>query len=134
MPIRTLDHVNIRTAQLRETYAFYAELLGLTLTAPPGRNDTEMGGWLCDQQQRPVVHVAGINAPYGDGKEGTAAERGSGAVHHVAFDCVDYGAMLKQLERRGHAIRTNEVAAIGLKQIFVEDPNGIMVELNFRSA
>ena len=132
MSIKTLDHVNIRTAKLKETYGFYGELLGLKLTPSPGRDDVAMGAWLCDQTQRPVVHVAGIDAVYGDGMQGTPAARGSGAVHHVAFDCADYDGMHRELVRQGYALRTNEIASIGLRQIFVEDPNGITVELNFR--
>lgn len=132
MTAKTLDHVNIRTGKLAETYAFYGELLGLTVTPFPGRNDVEMGAWLCDQTMRPVLHVGSVNGSYGDGKDGAPAERGSGAVHHVAFDCNDYDKMYSRLQSEGYAVRTNEVTAIKLRQIFVEDPNGITVELNFR--
>jgi catechol 2,3-dioxygenase-like lactoylglutathione lyase family enzyme len=134
MSVKTLDHVNIRSALLEETYAFYVNLLGLTLTPFPGRKDTALGAWLCDETRRPVVHVAHVDAAYGDGKEGTPASRGSGAIHHVAFECVDYDTMHRRLVGSGQRLRTNEVPSIGLRQIFAEDPNGITVELNFRDA
>ena len=35
MTVKTLDHVNIRTALLEQTYAFYTDLLGLRLTPFP---------------------------------------------------------------------------------------------------
>ena len=132
MSIKTLDHVNIRTAKLQETYAFYTEVLGLTLTAPAGIGDFKMGAWLCDQTQRAVVHVGSTDARYGDGKEGTPAAQGSGAVHHVAFECGDYEGMHRDLVSKGYPVRTNEVTSIGLRQIIIQDPNGITVELNFR--
>ena len=134
MTVKTLDHVNIRTALLERTYAFYTDLLGLRLTPFPGRKDVETGGWLVDQTERPVVHVAHVTAQYGDGLEGTPAARGSGAIHHVAFDCDDYDGLHGRLERERRILRTNEVPSIGLRQIFVEDPNGITVELNFRAS
>lgn len=134
MPIKTLDHVNIRTDKIPQTCAFYGELLGLTVTPPPGRSDVSMAAWLCDREQRPVVHIASTEAPYGDGSEGTPAAHGSGAIHHIAFDCSDFEGTQTLLQRQGRDIRTNEIASIGLRQIFVSDPNGITVELNFRSS
>ena len=133
MPINTLDHVNIRTALLAETYAFYAELLGLTLSLAPGAKDTGMGAWLYDKSQRPVLHVGGVDVNYGDDSKGRPAKHGSGAVHHIAFDCSGYADMLDKLEKMGLVARTNDVASIGLRQIFIEDPNGVLVELNFRA-
>ena len=40
--------------------------------------------------------------------------------------------MRARLDTLGTAYRTREVAAIGLKQLFVDDPNGVRLELNFR--
>jgi hypothetical protein len=56
---------------------------------------------------------------------------GSGAVHHIALDCGGHDDMVARLERLGVQHRRNAVPAIGLRQIFVHDPNGVMVELNF---
>lgn len=132
MPINTLDHVNIRTDKLQATYAFYGDLLGLVVTPPPGCADVAMGAWLCDRGQRAVLHVASIDAAYGDGQEGTPAGSGGGAIHHVAFDCSDYDAMYAHILRGHQVLRLNEIPSIGLRQIFLKDPNGILVELNFR--
>jgi catechol 2,3-dioxygenase-like lactoylglutathione lyase family enzyme len=134
MSVKTLDHVNIRTSLLEETYGFYTRLLGLTLEPAPGRKDLRMGGWLCDEARRPVVHVGLADAAPGHGNEGTAARRGGGAIDHVAFECEDYDAMHAQLSQEGRSLRIADIPAIGLRQIFIEDPNGITVELNFREA
>jgi hypothetical protein len=37
------------------------------------------------------------------------------------------------LNAHGLPYRLNHVAAIDLKQIFVSDPNGVLLELNFRA-
>ena len=39
--------------------------------------------------------------------------------------------MIDTLKRHGLAYRQNHVTVIDLKQIFVEDPNGVLIELNY---
>ncbi len=40
--------------------------------------------------------------------------------------------MIARLDHLGIAHRANHVVGIDLKQIFVRDPNGILLELNYR--
>lgn len=40
--------------------------------------------------------------------------------------------MIARLDRLGQEHRENHVQAIDLKQIFVRDPNGVLLELNYR--
>ncbi len=39
--------------------------------------------------------------------------------------------MVLMLENHGLAYRLNHVQVVDLKQIFVEDPNGVLLELNY---
>jgi catechol 2,3-dioxygenase-like lactoylglutathione lyase family enzyme len=55
----------------------------------------------------------------------------TGSIHHVALGCEGYDEMLARLDAAGLTSRTNEVTAIGLRQIFTMDPNGVLFELNF---
>ena len=55
----------------------------------------------------------------------------SGAVHHVALRCEGHEEMVARLKARGLEHAQNDVRSINLKQIFVVDPNGVMLELNF---
>ena len=55
----------------------------------------------------------------------------TGAVHHVALNCWGHDAMIDTLKRHGLTYRQNHVTVIDLKQIFVEDPNGVLIELNY---
>jgi hypothetical protein len=52
----------------------------------------------------------------------------------VALKCSGYEELRARLTRRGLEHRINEVTAIGLKQIFVLDPNQVLLELNFFGA
>ncbi len=55
-----------------------------------------------------------------------------GSLDHVAFRGHDAGAAIARLRAHGIAFRENLIRDIGLHQVFVRDPNGIVVEMNFR--
>jgi hypothetical protein len=52
----------------------------------------------------------------------------------VALRCSGYEELRAGLIARGLDHRVNLVAAIGLRQIFVLDPNQVLLELNFFGA
>lgn len=135
MRIERLDHVNIHTDRLEETVRFYEQVMGMTKGAAPGL-DPDMTAWMFDAAGRALVHLGMAGSILGEArKDGPAgAPPGSGAVHHVAFNCQDYDAMIARLERLGVERRTNTVPEVDLKQIFIHDPNGVMLELNFFGA
>jgi catechol 2,3-dioxygenase-like lactoylglutathione lyase family enzyme len=57
---------------------------------------------------------------------------GGGAIDHIAFECADYDQMRAKLQARGLKFTSNDVPMIKLRQLFVNDPNGVTLELNFR--
>jgi catechol 2,3-dioxygenase-like lactoylglutathione lyase family enzyme len=57
----------------------------------------------------------------------------TGGLDHIAFRGKDAAATIATLKDRGIAFRENLLSDIGLHQVFVRDPNGIMVEMNFRN-
>jgi catechol 2,3-dioxygenase-like lactoylglutathione lyase family enzyme len=133
--IRKLDHVNIRSERVAETLAFYTEVLGMTCKPPPGRPDMTLGAWIYDDEDQPVIHLGGFAGRYpGDGvlKNGQTPALGGGAIHHVALECSDYDGTVAKLKSFNLTIATSEIASMKLRQVFVEDPNGVTLELNFR--
>jgi hypothetical protein len=56
----------------------------------------------------------------------------TGSFDHVAFNATDYDGTIAKLEERGLDYGHAFVPDIPLRQIFVKDPNGVTVELNFR--
>ena len=84
-----------------------------------------------DGSGRALFHLStagSVNA----GDDGAASGQGTGAVHHVALDCRDHAAMIARLDRLGVPYRCLELPATGIKQVFVRDPNDVLLELNFR--
>jgi catechol 2,3-dioxygenase-like lactoylglutathione lyase family enzyme len=130
--VDALDHVNIITADLEGTACFYAELLDLEPRDGPPPLTHENARWMYDASGRAIVHINSLECPRAYDR---AVDPGpTGALHHVALRCSGYEEMRARLSRRGIGHHLNEVAAVGLKQIFVLDPNQVLLELNFFSA
>jgi hypothetical protein len=60
--------------------------------------------------------------------------QGSGVVDHVAFRCTGLPEMLAHLKREGVQFTQRMVSDQGLYQLFLHDPNGVKVELNFANS
>ena len=54
-------------------------------------------------------------------------------VDHVALRAIGYERMRERLRQAGAKVRESTVPALNLRQLFFRDPNGIAIELNFRS-
>ena len=55
-----------------------------------------------------------------------------GAVDHVAFGAADYEGFVAKLSARGVPHQVRDVPGQRIRQVFVHDPNGVKVEINFR--
>jgi catechol 2,3-dioxygenase-like lactoylglutathione lyase family enzyme len=130
--VDALDHVNIITGELEGSARFYAEVFGLEPRDGPPPLTHENARWLYDAAGRAVIHLNSLDCPRAYDREVRAGP--TGALHHVALKCSGYHELRARLRTRGLEHRINEVAAIGLKQIFVLDPNEVLLELNFFGA
>jgi catechol 2,3-dioxygenase-like lactoylglutathione lyase family enzyme len=127
--ILALDHVNIITADLENSARFYAELFGLERRDAPPPLTRQTAQWMYDSAGRAVIHLNSLDAPRAYDRE--VAPGPTGALHHVALACRGHEAMIARLEAAGVDYQRHCVAAIGLRQIFVRDPNEVLFELNF---
>ena len=84
-----------------------------------------------------VVHIIGIGPKDSGGlsgylgDRGDAALKGSGVVDHVAFFATGLAEMRAKLQRLGTPARERTVPGLGLHQVFLDDPNGVVIELNY---
>lgn len=131
MRIEALDHVNIRTSDVLGTSRFFADVLSMNIRPSPGSDDLARAAWLCDAEGRAIIHLGDADIGYSWEEGAVVAAPGSGRIHHVALRCVGYDQMTARLEAQQRAFHTNSVPAANLRQIFLEDPNGITLELNF---
>jgi len=123
MPLTQLNHVTVRTTDLDGTRDFYSDVLGLKEGPRPPL--AFPGYWLyCGEQA--VVHLVPPSGQIGAG-DGDA----TGNFDHVAFVADDFDEMRERFRRLGLRFRENEVPGIRLRQLFVQDPNKVMIEINF---
>lgn len=116
-----LDHVNIRTADLAVAKRLFVEVLGLTEGWRP--TFPFPGAWLY-AGEKDVVHLVEVAAPAGPSD--------GAALDHFAFDISDYETALRKVEATGLAFRATTTPGTSVKQIFVRDPNGVTIELNWK--
>lgn len=129
MKVQALDHVNIIAADLDGTARFYAELFGLERRNGPPPLTPHNAQWMYDDAGRAIFHINSVDCPRTFAREVAAGPTGS--IHHVALSCSGYDDMIARLDARGMERQVNTVEAIGLRQIFTSDPNGVLLELNF---
>ena len=122
MALKHLDHVTVRCANLDRSRAFYGEVLAMREGERPAFPFP--GAWFY-LGERPVVHLVGV--------EGSTQAETTGGFDHVAFEADDLAGTLARLDRMGIAHEQASVPGGRLQQVFVHDPDGIKIELNFRS-
>jgi len=118
------NHYNLRASfpMLDTLRDFYCEIVGLCVGArPPLASE---GYWLYAGEQG-VLHLS-LARP-GEPREGPPA----GTFDHVAFTCTGCAGYQAMLDERGVDYRVVRLPESGQVQIFLRDPAGNGVELNF---
>ncbi len=119
MSLTDLDHYNIVTSDLNRSIKFYEEVLGLRNGERPRTRIP--GAWLyCGEKA--VVHLVGVEKN---------DKSGGGTIDHVAFRANGFDTMRASLQERGVAFSEMAIPGFNVRQIFVNDPDGVKVELNF---
>jgi catechol 2,3-dioxygenase-like lactoylglutathione lyase family enzyme len=138
----SLNHFSIRSLEIEKTTQFYSDIFGFTVGPRP--DFPFPGVWLYNGDENDwanaVLHLIAIDKNDPNGLKQYLGERdpkslyGSGAVDHIAFFAKGLETKLVLLEKLGIPCRQRTVPAIQLHQIFMDDPNGIVIELNYPAA
>jgi catechol 2,3-dioxygenase-like lactoylglutathione lyase family enzyme len=126
--ITGLFHVAIKTRDLDATLRFYCDVLGLTQAPRPDFGFP--GAWLAvpTPTGSAIVHIyAGGPAMGADGN----APLGTGAIDHLSLTASGYHAFIRSFIANGLAWREFLIPGTTIWQLFVYDPNGVMLELTF---
>jgi catechol 2,3-dioxygenase-like lactoylglutathione lyase family enzyme len=127
MHLTDIQHIAIKTKDLEATNRFYTEILGTTLADRP--NFDFFGSWL--RMGNTMIHsLAGYAAEGRDGRH----PRGSAAVDHLAMGAIGFDAVGQKFVDNDLEWRQFAIPSFGLWQLFVKDPSGIIIELNFTAA
>ena len=129
MRVNGLNHVNIVAADLDATIAFYENVLGMRAQEIPMAPAGFGGRWVHDEQGAPIVHVQMYNPErHGPLDENRAT---TGSIDHVALTCSDFDGMIARCNELGLEYRVNDRQFGDLRQVFVTDPDNVVLELNF---
>jgi catechol 2,3-dioxygenase-like lactoylglutathione lyase family enzyme len=131
MTVSQMEHVLVLTEDIERTRDFYSGVVGLRVGERP-----ELGfpGYWLYAGDTACVHVAERGA-YRDhaarlGLDVDADLTGRGGIDHIAFAAIGYEELVARLRRAGVGAVRNEVPGGGPRQLFIEDPNGVRIELN----
>ena len=135
----SLNHFSIRSLEIEKTTEFFSKLLGLTVGPRP--EFPFPGVWLYNGDEsswaNAVLHLIAIdkNDPNGLkkylGERDPSTLRGSGAVDHIAFFATGLEEKIVLLNKLNISYRERTVPVLKLHQIFLDDPNGVVIELNY---
>ncbi|MDF2637405.1 MAG: glyoxalase/bleomycin resistance protein/dioxygenase [Novosphingobium lindaniclasticum] len=133
MPVSGVDHVNILTDALEATASFYEQVLGLTRSENPTIAKGTAGYWMRDASGSAIVHIVDRTTA-GNRYDAYRPGQPTNALHHFALRCTGFAETVAKIEELGLAHRVAEHPAMGLRQVFLVDPNAVNLELNFAGA
>lgn len=128
MPLHGLEHALVLTDDLEPTRAFWCDVLGFELAERPR---LAFPGYWLSLDGHVCVHVADRVA-YEAHLDDVRLARVTGPVDHLAFAATGHAALAARLEAAGVATVSNDVPGAGFRQLFLDDPNGVRIELHVR--
>jgi len=146
MEIKRIDHYSIRTTDVEASRRFYTEIIGL---AEGPRPEFKFPGlWLYNGKPPAdldhsngnygIVHVMGIDPDDPQGLIDTVGyvdpetlKGGTGSLDHIALSVTGRDSIVARLKKAGLKYFERSVPTLGLHQMFLKDPSGVMIELNF---
>ena len=134
MPLSAIDHYFIYARDLEASRQFYEIVLGMEVGVRPPFNFK--GYWLY-LEGRPRVHLGEAESSAEQehylGKVDKGDGTATGHLDHIAFQCTQFRDFRAHLDQLGVEYRHREVPQFKLQQLFIKDPDGLTLELNFPS-
>ena len=136
MPLSHIEHFLLQTADMEKTREWYVNVLGMRVGPNPDFKFPVFWLYLGDKD---VVHVTEGGAKVSENRkryvgQESQATQGTGVLDHIAFRATGLAGMLGHLRALGIEFKQRRVNDQGLYQLFMLDPNGIKIELNFSSS
>ena len=146
MEIKRIDHYSVRTLDVEASRKFYTEIIGLRVGPRPPFPFP--GLWLYNGEPPAdldhaegnygIVHVMGVDRDnpqalldYMGGADPDTQQGGTGTLDHIALAVTGRVGMLERCRRSNVSYFERAVPVLGLHQVFIKDPNGLTIELNF---
>jgi catechol 2,3-dioxygenase-like lactoylglutathione lyase family enzyme len=137
MPLQHIEHFLVAADDQEATRDWYHAVLGMEEGPHP---DFGFPVYWMYLDGKDVVHIGPSAAKAGEiqkqflGRTSQDTGAGTGAIDHIAFRATGLRQMLDHLRNRGIAFTQRRANGQALFQLFLFDPNGIKVELNFAAS
>ena len=121
-------HIALKTGNLELTRSFWLNVIGLSEEVRPDFGFP--GAWFGLPQPggQTLIHVLAGGPALGSCH---SASLGTAAIDHISISCTGLEAYRRRFEECGLEWRESIVPGTSLSQLFVYDPNGILLELTF---
>lgn len=123
-----LDHVTLRTQNLKATRDFFIAVFGLEERPRPKAIQRIPGHWLYEGDA-PIVHLIGTQ---GQGFDHAPEAWDHEAWDHVGFRLSGHAAFRARLEDLGIRYSPMELPELGERRLFFRAPGGPLIEAVFR--
>ena len=141
MAIKRLDHVNFITHDISATIYFYCNVIGLEHGKHLSIDTAQSVYFYIPGEDTAILHVGNAKANKKQPKFERLADLdpanrscfSTGSFDHfcLALDDKDYALFIDKLDEEGLQYQNFCHEDIALKQIWLLDPSGVRVELNF---
>ena len=138
MPLSHIEHFLVAADDIEATRDWYARVLGLQSGPHPDFGFPVHWMYSGDID---LVHIGPSARQAGEiqkkylgrtsGRSAQAEDAGTGAIDHIAFRATGLRGMLEHLKREKVPFTQRRANGQALFQMFLYDPNGIKVELNY---
>lgn len=137
MPLTHIEHFLVAADDIDATRDWYARVLGLKSGEHPDFGFPVHWMYLGKVD---IVHIGPSAKIAGEiqkkylGRTSRDAGTGTGAIDHIAFRATGLRDMLQKLRLERVSFTQRRANGQALFQLFLHDPNGIKVELNYAAA
>ncbi len=136
MPLAFMEHFLIQTTDIEKTKDWWVNVLGMRVGPSP---DFKFPVYWLYVGDRDVLHITQGGANVSENRmkylgQQSEATQGSGVIDHIGFRAHGLEDMIERLNKLGIAFKERQVNDQGLYQLFLFDPNGVKVELNFSAS
>ena len=134
MTIRAIDHFTLRTHALEQTVTFYRDVVGLQEgVRPPFPFPFPFAGRWLYADGRPLLHLvaSGTDEELASYLGVRGEDHGSGCIDHISLRAEGADEVQARLLRLDIPFVSRLIPERGELQLFLQDNNGVMVELLF---
>jgi glyoxylase I family protein len=118
-----LDHVTIRTPDLRATRDFFLSVFDLREGERPLAIQRRIPGHWLYSEGHPLVHIIG--------SQGSGFDRAAEAIDHIGFRMQGYAEFRNKLDQLGIRYSTMDLADLEERRLFFRAPGGPLLEAVF---